>query len=54
MLYHYSGDTFKFVKDGNNIKVYCKATSRWSTGWTYVGSANTEDRATNLARRYAT
>lgn len=54
MLYYFSGDTFKFVQEGNKIKVYCKASSKWSTGWTYLGTTDTEDRAIILSKRYAT
>ena len=54
MLYNYYGDTIKLIKqDDGSYKVFCKAKSRWSTGWTYVGKEKTEERAMNIAKRYA-
>ncbi len=54
MLYNYFGDTFNIVlqQDGS-YKVFCKAKSRWSSGWTYVGKESSEEKAINTAKRYA-
>ena len=54
MLYNYYGDTFKIeLQSDGSYKVFCKARSRWSTGWTYVGKEKTEERASNIAKRSA-
>ena len=52
MLYHYNGETFNIKEANNNIKVYHKAVNKWSSGWTFVGSFKTIDKAQAAARKY--
>lgn len=55
MLYNYNGDTFKikFCESSKTFKVYHKAENKWSRGWTFVGKSNTEQKAQNIAKIYA-
>ena len=54
MLYHYISDTFKIVsQEDGSCKLFCKAASRWSSGWTYIGKYKSEEQAKSSARSYA-
>ena len=53
MLYHYKGETFKLENKSDIIKLYHKAVNKWSSGWTYVGTFKTIDRAQAAARQYS-
>lgn len=54
MLYNYLGETFKLKENPEGtFKLYCNAKSKWSTGWTYIGTFNNKDKAIQVAKRYA-
>lgn len=52
MLYNTKGETYKLVKEMNKVKLYHKAQNRWSSGWTYIGTFKTTERAEAAARSY--
>ena len=53
MLYNFKQETFKIQSDNNEFKLYHKIVNKWSSGWTYVGTFNTIDRAQAAARQYS-
>jgi len=52
MLYNFKQETFKIINKDNQYKLYHQAISKWSKGWTYIGSFNTRDLAETSAKRY--
>ena len=52
MLYNFKQETFKIVKENNNFKLYHQAVNKWSKGWTFIGSFNSNQSAENAAKRY--
>jgi hypothetical protein len=53
MLYNFNNNTFKLTQEGNKFKVYFKAENRWSSGWAYIGTFNSEEKARAAARAYS-
>lgn len=54
MLYNFNKETFKIINNNNVFKLYHKAINTWSTGWTYIGSFQTKEKAENAAKKYTT
>ena len=52
MLYNFNTETFKLVKDTNQVKLYHKAQNKWSQGWTFIGKYKTTQLAENAAKLY--
>lgn len=52
-LYNHYGETFRLVSSNQKVKLYHKAKSRWSSGWTYIGTFKNEEKAKASARLYA-
>ena len=50
--YDTNNKTFKIEKTSNSFKLYHKATNKWSSGWTYIGSFRTEEKAMTSAKLY--
>lgn len=53
MLYNHNGETFKLLNEGNKFKLYHKAVNQWSSGWTYIGTFASRDKAEASARLYS-
>ena len=53
MFYNHNGETFKLLNEGNKFKLYHKAVNQWSSGWTYIGSFVSRDKAEASARLYS-
>lgn len=53
MLYNINGETFKIIKETNNVKLYHKAQNKWSSGWTFVGNFKSKEKAESAARLYS-
>jgi predicted metal-dependent peptidase len=52
MLYNFNTETFKLVKENNQVKLYHKAQNKWSQGWTFIGKYKTTQLAENAAKLY--
>ena len=53
-MYTFNGEIFKIKKnDNSNFKLYHKAKSKWSTGWTFIGTFKTEEKAKIAANLYS-
>lgn len=52
MLYNYNGETFKITNNANRFKLYHKAVNQWSSGWTYIGTFDSTNKAEASARLY--
>lgn len=52
MLYNFNTETFKMIKDNNQIKLYHKAQNKWSQGWTYIGKYKNTNQAEIAAKQY--
>ena len=53
MLYNVNGETFRIVKEANNVKLYHKAQNKWSSGWTFIGKFKNTEKAEAAARLYS-
>ena len=51
-MYNFNGETFKIERSFNKFKLYHKATNKWSSGWTFIGTFETEEKAKTSARLY--
>ena len=52
IMYNFNNETFKIQKTLNGFKLYHKATNKWTTGWTYIGCFQTEEKAKTSAKLY--
>lgn len=53
MLYTFNNHIFKLQETNSQVKLYYKAVNKWSSGWAYIGSFKTKDKAEAAARLYS-
>ena len=51
-MYTFNNEIFKIEKTNKGFKLYHKATNKWSSGWTFIGLFESEDKARNSAKLY--
>ena len=53
MYYTLNNEKYKIEKSNNKFKLYHKAENKYSSGWTYIGSFDTNKSAEIAANKYS-
>ena len=53
MSYSYNGNIFDVRQQNGQFKLYYKAINKWSSGWAYIGTFKSRDKAEAAARQYS-